>query len=500
MAQHIRVVKVPVDIVAKSNGLKYVWFYFLNEWMKECQRLCNHGILHGVCFKKLGLGPSPIHPNKTRSLSGAIYDAVKSMRYYVSADILASVVNFYVIKVLNRFYSGVARGENGLPAFRNPMFVFKPGSTIIQPNGLQYIITLSGFQLVKSGVSQQMVVNLVNEKVKDKGRQLKAMQKNGKSTEKQTKAVQNSLDDWKAVQDMITSGVDILQSLGKSLVLETRVSKKDKYMQQILNNLLSCQQGAANGYRLGISRLMLRDGELMVYLSFESVLVPQTAILDPNKVMGIDLGVSHPVVFAIRGSKERGYLGDKDEILGMRNKFRALNRRNQRTSGLFNKSNKWEQSDREINWFDTYYRTQVARLIQHAVKNGIGTIHAEDLSGLWKKMSKFSRLIMNPFKLRLFLEQACQKAGICLVFGNPKYSSHRCHRCGYTSLKNRNPKTPHDFKCISCGYTCDADYNAAVNIANWTPYEIEHGIGLDDDEKWEEDELAESPQAIRIAV
>ena len=45
---------------------------------------------------------------------------------------------------------------------------------------------------------------------------------------------------------------------------------------------------------------------------------------------------------------------------------------------------------------------------------------------------------------------------------NPAYTSQTCSSCGYVSKKNR--KTQSEFKCISCGFECNADLNAAKNI------------------------------------
>ncbi|WP_423782917.1 zinc ribbon domain-containing protein [Ferrimicrobium acidiphilum] len=45
---------------------------------------------------------------------------------------------------------------------------------------------------------------------------------------------------------------------------------------------------------------------------------------------------------------------------------------------------------------------------------------------------------------------------------NPAYTSLRCSKCGYTEQKNR--KNQAIFCCLACGYTDNADVNAAKNI------------------------------------
>ena len=45
---------------------------------------------------------------------------------------------------------------------------------------------------------------------------------------------------------------------------------------------------------------------------------------------------------------------------------------------------------------------------------------------------------------------------------SPTYTSQRCSVCGWVRKDNRNGKL---FKCTSCGYTQDADVNAATNLS-----------------------------------
>ncbi|MFJ8359358.1 RNA-guided endonuclease InsQ/TnpB family protein [Streptomyces sp. NPDC093984] len=43
------------------------------------------------------------------------------------------------------------------------------------------------------------------------------------------------------------------------------------------------------------------------------------------------------------------------------------------------------------------------------------------------------------------------------------YTSLRCSACGWIEKKSR--KSQADFECVSCGFTCNADNNAAANVA-----------------------------------
>jgi len=46
---------------------------------------------------------------------------------------------------------------------------------------------------------------------------------------------------------------------------------------------------------------------------------------------------------------------------------------------------------------------------------------------------------------------------------SPYYTSQTCPKCNHTDRGNRNGEM---FKCLSCGYTNNADINASINILN----------------------------------
>jgi IS605 OrfB family transposase len=60
------------------------------------------------------------------------------------------------------------------------------------------------------------------------------------------------------------------------------------------------------------------------------------------------------------------------------------------------------------------------------------------------------------------LESLCATNGVQIEHVSPTYTSQRCSKCGWVRNTNRNGKL---FKCGSCGFTTDADLNAAINIS-----------------------------------
>ncbi|MGB9815948.1 MAG: zinc ribbon domain-containing protein, partial [Thermoplasmata archaeon] len=64
-------------------------------------------------------------------------------------------------------------------------------------------------------------------------------------------------------------------------------------------------------------------------------------------------------------------------------------------------------------------------------------------------------------ELQKFIEYKAEDAGKIVVYVNPKHTSQRCSRCGYTDKNNRHGSV---FRCRNCGFELNADLNASSNI------------------------------------
>ena len=64
---------------------------------------------------------------------------------------------------------------------------------------------------------------------------------------------------------------------------------------------------------------------------------------------------------------------------------------------------------------------------------------------------------------RLMLEYKQARLGGWVVYVNPAYTSQNCSQCGHVHPGNR--KSQAEFACLSCGFTANADLNAAINIS-----------------------------------
>jgi IS605 OrfB family transposase len=63
--------------------------------------------------------------------------------------------------------------------------------------------------------------------------------------------------------------------------------------------------------------------------------------------------------------------------------------------------------------------------------------------------------------IRHYAESKAQEFSLAVAEVNPAYTSQICSRCGLLGKRRR-----HDFSCPSCGFSLQADLNAAINIRN----------------------------------
>ena len=83
-----------------------------------------------------------------------------------------------------------------------------------------------------------------------------------------------------------------------------------------------------------------------------------------------------------------------------------------------------------------------------------------------KAKSGLNKSILNqaPYEFRRQLEYKSTWYGSKVQAVDPKYSSQTCSSCGYKSKENR--KTQEKFVCVECGFSKNADINAAINLLN----------------------------------
>ncbi|OED35024.1 hypothetical protein AB832_06610 [Flavobacteriaceae bacterium (ex Bugula neritina AB1)] len=217
------------------------------------------------------------------------------------------------------------------------------------------------------------------------------------------------------------------------------------------------------------------------YISIQTEIEQEQPVIQEEKSIGIDLGIKK----TIQCSDGKEYSGDKTKYQKIENKRIFL----QQIQSLKRKfSNNWYKV---LDKIKKLYKksSDIKKDFLHQVSTEIvrkyNRIHIEDLK--IKNMSKSAKgTIDNPGKqvaqksglnksileqgwgmFREFLQYKLDWIGGRLIKVNPKNTSIKCSKCGYTDKENR--PTQELFKCLSCKYECNADLNAAINI---------HAVGL----------------------
>lgn len=207
--------------------------------------------------------------------------------------------------------------------------------------------------------------------------------------------------------------------------------------------------------------------------------------LDKNLVVGIDLGINIPLYAALNKGEARMSIGSREEFLNQRlyiqRRKRELQRALKWTKGGKGRKKKLKALEniqqRERNFVNTKNHIYSRAIINFALKNNAGKIRMENLSGIGKN-EKASFILRNwsYFELQRYIEEKAERVGIEVEKINPAYTSQMCSSCGHVARDNRESQSK--FICQSCENEMNADYNAALNIANYDEEKFKLEVSL----------------------
>ena len=100
--------------------------------------------------------------------------------------------------------------------------------------------------------------------------------------------------------------------------------------------------------------------------------------------------------------------------------------------------------------------------VRNMSRSASGTVEAPGRNVRAKAGLNKSILDQGWFEFRRQLEYKLKWLGGKLVVIPPQYTSQTCSHCGCVDRANR--PTQAKFKCTACGFECNADHNAALNI------------------------------------
>ncbi|MFC7439569.1 RNA-guided endonuclease InsQ/TnpB family protein [Laceyella putida] len=249
----------------------------------------------------------------------------------------------------------------------------------------------------------------------------------------------------------------------KDGIFEVLIDVRDKTQRVILDRLIEKE------YKLGASQILYHKRKWFINLNYQ--FEKQEEPLDPNRIMGIDMGIVHPLYIAISDSPARYHI-EGGEIERFRRQVERRRKQllkqgkycgdGRRGHGRQTRIQPIEVlSEKIANFRKTTNHKYARHVIDLALRHKCGTIQLEDLKGIAKDDAFLKNWTYHDLQEKITYK--ANEAGIQVIKVQPKYTSQRCSECGHISSENRPSQS--EFRCRVCGYEALADYNAARNLA-----------------------------------
>ncbi len=204
--------------------------------------------------------------------------------------------------------------------------------------------------------------------------------------------------------------------------------------------------------------LIVREGKFWLHVV---VTIPAPEVQPTVEAVGVDLGLTRPAVTSQnRFFGKRRWKAIERRYFRLRRKLQAKGTRSARRH-LRRMRGKVERFRRDCDHV-------LSKRIVQSVNPG-ATLVVENLTDIrqrTKQRGRPARRRMHAWsfaQLRGFLAYKAEQHGCRVVAVDPRHTSQRCSRCGFTARLNR--KSQSRFVCRECGFELNADLNAARNVA-----------------------------------
>lgn len=188
---------------------------------------------------------------------------------------------------------------------------------------------------------------------------------------------------------------------------------------------------------------------------------PEEPPMEPTRFLGVDLGI----VTLATDSDDNSYTGLPVEVV--RQRCGRARQTYQSTHTRSAKRRLKKMARHEARFRRDVNHCIAKQLVAHA-KDTQAALSLEELTGIRDRMTvrKGQRNKQHSWsfnQLRQFVTYKAQRAGVPVVFVDPRNTSRTCSRCGFVEKRNRRSQA--EFSCLRCGHTLHADLNAARNLA-----------------------------------
>ncbi|WP_436348021.1 RNA-guided endonuclease InsQ/TnpB family protein [Natronorubrum sp. FCH18a] len=206
------------------------------------------------------------------------------------------------------------------------------------------------------------------------------------------------------------------------------------------------------------STLHYREGDWYLHLGFRKPKADDTGSTTTNgTVLGVDLGVNQIAVTST------AQFFSASKLNHARREFEKTRNGLQRTGTQSAHRTLEERSGCERRHVRHVLHTVVNGIVEEALEYDCDGIILEDLEEIRTQLPEADWHSEWAFRtLKSYVEYKADIENIFVDTVNPRNTSRRCAKCGFTADSNR---TKHEFECQACGNQNHADYNAAKNVA-----------------------------------
>jgi putative transposase len=240
----------------------------------------------------------------------------------------------------------------------------------------------------------------------------------------------------------------------------TTVEGRKKYLLKVPDYFSKYFSWKVKGITLGLRE----KGRLLLKIIVEGEKVPPST---DTGLLGIDLGLNN-FVFMSNGQFLRS-----TKIRAIKRKYSYLRKRLQ-SCGTRSAKRKLKRLRGRERRFMRDFNHQLSKQI---VALPYGCYALENLKSIRKgrKGKRFNRMRSNwtYYQFRQLLQYKAEDKGKTIMLVDPRYTSQRCCRCGFTKKANRNKDK---FKCKKCSLSLPADFNASINISQRGKALIEQAV------------------------
>jgi len=183
---------------------------------------------------------------------------------------------------------------------------------------------------------------------------------------------------------------------------------------------------------------------------------------DFKDVIGVDRGIKNIATLSTGDNFAANHL------LSVRCRYRNIRKKLQK-KGTVSAKRLLKKRKRKESRFATHTNHVISKAIVAKAKDTKSSIILEDLKNIRKRTTvrKKQRTTHHSWgfhQLAQFIEYKALLAGVSVIYIDPRNTSRECIACGCIDKANR--KSQSVFSCVKCGYTANADINAAMVIAN----------------------------------